>query len=109
MSYISENGTLHLSPKRNLTLESFLYFRKREPRTLSQKKAVLMFRETKNQKKTFYISGKGTFLIFQERNTQNLAITELSYLSGKEYSERCHNETFLIFQEIKLSSLIHCS
>ena len=50
----------------------------------SQKKAVLIFQETETEtpKKSF---------IFQE--------TELSHISGKEYSEHWHNGTFLLLQE----------
>ena len=41
----------------------------------------------------------GTFLIFQERYFQNPGITELSYISGKLYSEHQHDETFLYFRK----------
>ena len=44
----------------------------------SQKKAILIFRKTETLKKLF---------IFQE--------AELSYISGKVYSEPQHNRTFL--------------
>ena len=43
-------------------------------------------------------------LIFQERYIQNAGITELSYISGKVYSERWHDGTFLIFQERYIQS-----
>ena len=42
----------------------------------SQKEAFLIFRGTETSKNP-YLSGNGTFLVFQERNIQNPDITEL--------------------------------
>ena len=52
----------------------------------SQKNAFLIFSEME----LFYILGNGNPPKFQERYVQNPSITELSYISGKIYSEPWH-------------------
>ena len=71
-SFISGNGNPKklLTPQETETPKKIFIF----PR----KKACLIFPETKTQKKSLYFK-KRNFLIFQE--------TELSYISGKVYSE----------------------
>ena len=69
-------GKIELS---NSSINSFFIF--------SQKKDVLIFRETETPKKRLIFSQKKAFLIFQERENQK----KFSYISG--------NETFLYFRK----------
>ena len=75
---------------KNPPLEKLLIFQETEtPKKLlifSQKKLFLYF-EKREPRKNFLCFRKRNFLILQERNIQNPATTELSYISGKECSE----------------------
>ena len=90
--YISEIEpcTFQSSPqnvfKKTTTLKKILIFRKIEPRELLilpsytfSKESFFYILGNGNLEKKVYISGDGTFLYFQEK--------ELSYISGKVYSE----------------------
>ena len=75
-SYISENG--------NTRSKKFLLLQEKEA-----PEKFLILQKTETSKK---------FFIFQERYIQNPSITELSYISGKLYSEPQHNQNQKLIQ-----------
>ena len=90
---------------KNSLWKNFGYFlrKKPHPENISQKKAFLIFQETKTLKTTSYIFSIVSFSYnLESRNSQKKFLIfqkiEPSFFIGKEYSEPWHNETFLILQ-----------
>ena len=86
------------------TQRKFIMFSQKKAALIFQKKETpkkfLMFKETENLKSFLYFR-KRNFLLFQEK--------ELSYISGKVYSEPKHFRTRSIFKTLTCLELEACS
>ena len=95
----------------------FLYFRKQNPGTFSpcskNKKTLFIFSKesffyipgNRNHEKFPYISGDGTFFIFQERTIQKTDITNF-LMFQERYIQNPGQQKFFIFLKMELPNLI---